>query len=70
MGRKLYAPLLGILKIWGITLPWQGSRLPNTASVGLHESMGFHPIGIYRNIGFKLRRLARRRLVAEGAPAV
>ena len=31
-----------------------GIALPNDASVGLHECMGFLPIGVYRNVGFKL----------------
>jgi phosphinothricin acetyltransferase len=28
--------------------------LPNPASVALHESVGFRPVGIYRNVGYKL----------------
>ncbi|RZI75045.1 MAG: N-acetyltransferase, partial [Rubrivivax sp.] len=27
--------------------------LPNAGSVGLHEAIGFEPIGVYRNVGFK-----------------
>jgi phosphinothricin acetyltransferase len=30
-----------------------GITLPNAASIGLHEAMGFLPIGVYRNVGFK-----------------
>ena len=30
--------------------------LPNSSSVGLHESLGFKPIGIYRDVGHKLGR--------------
>jgi L-amino acid N-acyltransferase YncA len=30
-----------------------GITLPNDASVGLHEAMGFTSIGVYRHIGFK-----------------
>ncbi|MES1162853.1 MAG: hypothetical protein ABUL50_07300 [Rhizobacter sp.] len=30
-----------------------GIALPNTASVALHESVGFLPIGVYRHVGFK-----------------
>ena len=33
-----------------------GIALPNAASVGLHVSMGFQPIGIYRAVGYKLGR--------------
>ncbi|HEY7835988.1 MAG TPA: hypothetical protein VIB59_00895, partial [Solirubrobacteraceae bacterium] len=27
--------------------------LPNEASVGLHESMGFLPVGVYRRVAWK-----------------
>lgn len=30
-----------------------GITLPNTASVRFHESMGFTPINVYENVGFK-----------------
>lgn len=30
-----------------------GIALPNSASVALHESVGFTPIGVYRRVGFK-----------------
>jgi hypothetical protein len=27
--------------------------VPNPSSVGLHEAMGFRPLGVYQGIGFK-----------------
>jgi phosphinothricin acetyltransferase len=30
-----------------------GIALPNEASIGLHEAMGFVPVGIYREVGWK-----------------
>jgi phosphinothricin acetyltransferase len=54
LGRRLYAPLLGILADLGYYSALAGIVLPNPASVGLHEAMGFKPIGVYRNIGYKL----------------
>ncbi len=54
IGRALYAPLLGILSDLGYYSALAGIALPNPASVGLHEAMGFRPIGIYRSIGYKL----------------
>jgi phosphinothricin acetyltransferase len=54
LGRALYAALLGILEDLGYYSALAGIALPNPASVALHESMGFRPIGIYRNIGYKL----------------
>jgi phosphinothricin acetyltransferase len=38
----------------GFRGPFAGIALPNDASVGLHERMGFAPLGIYRDVGFKL----------------
>lgn len=31
-----------------------GIALPNVASNALHEAMGFEPLAVYRNVGFKL----------------
>jgi phosphinothricin acetyltransferase len=33
-----------------------GITLPNPSSVGLHEAMGFAPVGVFRQIGFKFDR--------------
>ena len=33
-----------------------GIALPNPASVALHEAVGFEPIGVYREVGFKFGR--------------
>ena len=30
-----------------------GVTLPNPPSVGLHEAMGFTPVGVYRNVSWK-----------------
>lgn len=52
-GRALYAVLLPLLKERGFTSAITGMTLPNPGSVGLHASLGFEPVGTYRNIGFK-----------------
>lgn len=54
VGRALYTALLRVLQSQGVYNAQAGITLPNAASVGLHEAMGFRPIGIYRKIGFKL----------------
>ncbi len=54
LGRRLYAPLLGIVRILGYYTAYAGIALPNAASVALHESMGFVPVGVFRNVGYKL----------------
>jgi phosphinothricin acetyltransferase len=53
-GRQLYAALFDTLRRQRIVNVYAGITLPNAGSVGLHESMGFLPIGVYRNVGFKL----------------
>ncbi|MGA9856219.1 MAG: arsinothricin resistance N-acetyltransferase ArsN1 family B [Solirubrobacteraceae bacterium] len=53
IGRGLYAALFTLLERQGIHQVCAGITLPNAASVGLHESMGFVLIGVYPNIGFK-----------------
>ena len=35
------------------TALFAGVTLPNEASVGLHESMGFLPVGVYRRVAWK-----------------
>jgi phosphinothricin acetyltransferase len=54
VGRGLYGQLLGLLERQGIRIACAGITLPNAASVGFHESLGFRPVGVYRRIGFKL----------------
>jgi phosphinothricin acetyltransferase len=53
IGRRLYSALLPLLERQGIYIACAGVTLPNDASVGLHESFGFRPVGVYRRIGFK-----------------
>lgn len=54
IGRALYAALLPRLKDKGLHAAFAGIALPNPGSVGLHEAMGFTPVGIYREVGRKL----------------
>jgi len=49
----LYTSLLLILRLLGYRSALAGITLPNEPSVRFHESMGFIPVGIYRNIGYK-----------------
>ncbi len=53
VGRGLYAALLPMLSE-RYHAAFAGIALPNEASIGLHEAMGFTPIGIYREVGWKL----------------
>lgn len=54
VGRALYGALLPLLAGLGYCQAFAGIALPNVASVGLHEALGFAPLGVYRNVGFKL----------------
>ena len=54
IGRALYTALFGILVRQGYYKAYAGITLPNPASVGLHQTMGFTPVGIYRGVGYKL----------------
>jgi len=53
VGRALYASLFAILVLQGFRNAYAGITLPNEASVGLHEAVGFTPIGVYRSVGYK-----------------
>ena len=54
VGRALYTALLPILGLQGYHNVYAGITLPNPASVGLHEAVGFRPLVVYRRVGFKL----------------
>ena len=53
IGRALYTALLELLRRQRFANAYGGITLPNPASVSLHESLGFVPVGIYRGVGFK-----------------
>jgi L-amino acid N-acyltransferase YncA len=53
VGRALYAELLQDLARRGFHAAFAGITLPNPGSVGLHEAVGFEPLGVYREVGFK-----------------
>jgi L-amino acid N-acyltransferase YncA len=54
LGRSLYAGLLALLRDLGYYTAFAGIALPNLGSVKFHEAVGFRPVGVYRNVGFKL----------------
>jgi L-amino acid N-acyltransferase YncA len=53
VGTALYTALLALLEAQGYRQALAGITLPNPASVGLHEAMGFRQIGTYHDVGFK-----------------
>jgi L-amino acid N-acyltransferase YncA len=52
-GRALYEALFERLVARGFRTAVAGMTLPNPASEGLHRSLGFEPVGVYRDIGWK-----------------
>jgi L-amino acid N-acyltransferase YncA len=54
VGRGLYVSLLALLARQQFAAAHAGITLPNPASVGLHQALGFVPVGVYRAVGFKL----------------
>ena len=55
LGRALYGVLLPMLREQGFVVAYAGIALPNEASVGLHEAMGFRRVALYEKVGFKAR---------------
>jgi phosphinothricin acetyltransferase len=53
VGRALYTQLLQDLVRRGFHAAFAGITLPNPGSIRLHESVGFEPLGVYREVGFK-----------------
>lgn len=54
VARRLYGALFAILEAQGFVAAHAGVVLPNAASVRLHASLGFRPIGVYPGVGFKM----------------
>ena len=53
VGKQLYQALLPLLARQRLQVAVAGITLPNDASVALHESVGFRPVGVYRDFGYK-----------------
>lgn len=78
VGRKLYEALLPSLAELGYCSAYAGITLPNRASIGLHQAIGFQPIGTFPRVGYKFGQwqdvmwmhLALRERPAKGAGPV
>ena len=58
-GTALYYSLIDLLKCQNYRSLIAGITLPNIPSVNFHEKFGFHQIGVYDNVGFKLGKSQR-----------
>ena len=57
VGKALYGELIErLIKDTRLHRAYGGIALPNDASVALHESLGFHLAGTYREVGYKFGR--------------
>lgn len=56
VGRALYVRLFEDLVHKGFCNAYAGIALPNEASIALHRSVGFEPIGIFKSVGRKFGR--------------
>jgi L-amino acid N-acyltransferase YncA len=53
IGRALYGRLIPEVRDLGYVTLFAGIALPNPRSIGLHESFGFRPVGVFGQVGFK-----------------
>jgi L-amino acid N-acyltransferase YncA len=53
LGPRLMTALLDELASRGFNTALAGTTLPNPASIALFRSLGFEPIGVFRQVGFK-----------------
>ncbi len=56
VGRALMNEVMTRLRAAGFHRAVAGITLPNPASVALHESLGFEPVGVFREVGRKYDR--------------
>ena len=56
VARSLYAALFDLLDRQGYRTAHARVTLPNAASTGFHESMGFSPVGTFERAGYKRGR--------------
>lgn len=56
IGKGLYAAIFAALTTEDVHRAYAAIVLPNPASIALHESFGFKPAGLFREIGRKFDR--------------
>lgn len=54
VARRLYTTLLPLMRERGFHAAFAGIALPNAASEALHRTLGFTPVGVYREVGWKM----------------
>lgn len=56
VGKVLYEALFSSLGTLGFRSAYAGIALPNPASIALHKAVGFEPIGVFQDAGFKFEK--------------
>jgi len=56
LGTKLYVALIDTLRTKGIHSIIGGIALPNDASIGISEKLGFQKIGQFKEVGWKFEK--------------
>jgi L-amino acid N-acyltransferase YncA len=54
VGKALYAELFTQLAAKGYHAAYAGIAIPNPASEALHRAVGFTPVGVYKEVGWKM----------------
>jgi phosphinothricin acetyltransferase len=56
IGRRLLSTVLDAVRSEGIHRAYAIVTVPNEASIGLHEALGYRLVGTLNDVGFKLGR--------------
>ena len=56
LGTQLYQTLFNQLQTEDVHRAYAGITVPNPASIALHQKVGFHKVGVYREVGRKFGR--------------
>jgi L-amino acid N-acyltransferase YncA len=56
VARRLYRALFELLLHQGYVNAYAGITLPNAASEAFHAALGFTPVGVYHEVGYKFGR--------------
>ncbi|ESP89563.1 GNAT family N-acetyltransferase [Candidatus Halobonum tyrrellensis] len=54
VATALYESLFALLRLQGFVNAYAVTALPNPASTGFHDAMGFEPVGTHERAGYKL----------------
>jgi phosphinothricin acetyltransferase len=55
-GKVLYSNLIDSAKKHGFLEMIGYIALPNPGSIALHQKMGFHEVGVLKNVGYKFEK--------------